>query len=387
MAIITAEANLIGSVITTFLDSSKYTYSVADDTANGAIATTSLKLEIAASSIPVATDYINTNYPLGDSLEICMKAVLSSGQKTVLDGVVTAHTGIEVVNEPDPVTLANVAGTSDNFIRVVEEPREGDAKNFYSPNMADQTTWHEGCTEINDFELTDSGDLTTWNTNSTHPGPWIDLYHGKMFKENDILAANPTCEVKVEVDAGGVGTWVEKDQNVFGDTATGDCNIDYANGTVAFNSALTSGDKVRASFCKSPSSMTWTLAPDSGKRLKLMYAEAQFTNDIEMKADIVYETWAYNPYDLPNKIKIGEVRYKTISDFIYETTGSYPTVPGFGGTGPRGLANKDIIIFPFDYSTARDIKSSQGVEIRIKTAKIHTGTMMTSTLYCLQEDE
>jgi hypothetical protein len=322
-----------------------------------------------------------------DDYDIAFVNALSAGDKTLLDTAVTDHSGDVFVEVPVTVTFDSSHQTTDNFIRVVQEPREGDAKNFYSPNMADETTWYEGCTMVDEFELTDSGDLTTWNTNGTHDGPWIDLYHGKMFHENDLLTANPDCAVKVEFDAGGIGTWVEKTQNEFGDTATGDYDIDYASGTVTFNSALTSGDKVRASFCKAPSTMTWTMAPDSGKRLKLMYAEAQFTSDIEMQADIVYETWAYNPADLPNKIKVGEVRYKTISDFLYETTGAFPKIAGFGGTGPRGLSNKDIIIFPFNYSTARDIRSSQGAEIRIKTDKIHTGTMMTSTLYCLQEDE
>jgi hypothetical protein len=361
-----------------------YTYSVASDTANALANSDSLSSEVTASEIIAALDYIAIS---GDVLDVWMKNSLSAGDKTNLDNVVSAHTGVAPTPPVENVNLANVAETSDNFLRVVEEPREGDAVNFYSPNMADRTTWYEGSTEVDDFELTDSGDLTTWNTNGTHPGPWVDLYHGKLFKEDDVLTATPAYAIKVEVDAGGVGTWVEKTQNYFGDTATGDYNINYDNGTVTFNSALTSGDKVRASFCKAPSSMTWTAAPDAGKRLKLMYAEAQFTDDIEMLADIVYETWAYNPYDLPNKIKIGEIKYKTISDFLYETTGAYPRITGFGGTGLRGLNNKDVIIFPFNYSTARDIKASQGVEVRITTSKVHTGTMMTSTLYCLQEDE
>ena len=277
--------------------------------------------------------------------------------------------------------------TSDNFIRVTQEPREGDAKNFYSPNFCNRTTWYEGSTKVTNYSMTDSGDLTTWNTNGVHNGPWIDLYHGKLFCEDYILAANADYGVKVEVSTNGGSNWTTKTQNFFGDTATGDYDINYANGTITFNSALSSGNLVRATFAKAPSSMTWTMKPDSGKRLKLLYAEIQMTTDVEMTADIQYQTWVYNPYDLPNKVMIVNLKYKSITDLLYESTGVYPRVPAFGGTGSRGLGNKEVVIFPFNYNTARDILASQGVEIRIVTDKVHTGTFATTTLYCLQEDE
>jgi len=160
----------------------------------------------------------------------------------------------------------------------------------------------------------------------------------------------------------------------------------YVDAQVTFNSALTEGDLVRASFSKSPSTFLWTVAPSAGKRLRLMYCEIQLTTDAEFAADFVYETWAYNPYDLPNKVKINEFRYRSISDLLFESTGVYPTVPAIGGTGPRGL-NKEVVIFPFKYNTARDMRASYGVEIRVKSDAVHTGTMATTTFYCLEEDE
>ena len=385
MATITGECTLNGSVTSSFAASviTEYTYSIASDTANGAVASVELSNEIAASSITVAVDHIET---AGDVLDVHMKDTLSAGNKTTLDGIITAHDGVEDEAAPDPVNISNLSVTSENVLKMEQGPREGDALNFYSPNMCDQTTWYEGCTEVEDFELTDSGDLTTWNTNGTHPGPWVDLYHGKLFSEATIIAANPNCEFEVEIQEGGTGSWIAKTMNTFDDT-DGDYGVDFVNGTITFNSALTSGDKVRACFCKSPSTMTWTMAPSAGKRLKLMYAEVQFTADMELEDDIIYETWAYNPYDLPNKIKVNEIIYKSLSDFMYESTGSYPVIPGFGGTGPRGLGNKDIVVLPYNYSTFRDMRSSQGIEVRIKTNTEHTGTMGTSTLYCLQEDE
>jgi hypothetical protein len=283
------------------------------------------------------------------------------------------------------VELDQVAKTSDNFLQVAQQPREGDALNFYSPNFCDETTWYEGSTAVSEFSLTDSGDLTTWNTNGTHPGPWIDLYHAKLFKEAETLGNNPDCTVLVEVSTDSGSTWNPKTQNSI-DGADGDYSVDYVNGTVTFNSALNSGDQVRASFAKSPSSLLWTVKPATGKRLKLLYAEIQLSTDAEFTCDFVYETWAYNPADLPNKIKINEFRYRSISDLLFESNGVFPTVPALGGTGPRGL-NKDVVIFPFNYNTARDMKASQGVEVRVKSDIAHNGTMATSTFYCLCEDE
>jgi len=283
------------------------------------------------------------------------------------------------------VYLDDVSKTSDNFLQTVEQPREGDALNYYSPNFCDKTTWYEGATAVSEFSMNDSGDLTTWNTDGTHPGPWIDLTHGKIFKEDDTLTANPTCAVVVEVSTDSGSTWTEKTENTFDDT-DGDYSVNYDNGTVTFNSALSSGDQVRASFAKAPSTMTWTVAPASGKRLKLMYCEIQLTTDAEFTCDFVYETWAYNPADLPNKMKINEFKYKSLSDVLYESTGVYPKIPALGGTGPRGL-NKEVVIFPFNYNTCRDMKASQGVEVRVKCDSAHTGTMATTTFYCLCEDE
>jgi len=292
---------------------------------------------------------------------------------------------VETVGE-DQVELVNAAFTTDNYLKVTQEPREGDAQNYYCPNFCDQTVWYPDATPVSEFELTDSGDLTTWNTNDTHPGPWIDLYHGKMFAENDLITATPTLGMVVEVSEDDGETWDEKTQNTFGDETTGDYDVDYTNGTVTFNSALTEGDRVRASFSKAPTTLCWKMQPPTGKELRLMYAEAQFTKDCAFTADIVYETWAYNPYDLPNKIKINEMRYKSMHDLIYETTGSYPVVPGFTVESDR-MINQDVVIFPFNYSTVKGIKDSLGVEIRVTTAKVHTGTWATTTLYCLMKDE
>jgi len=74
-----------------------YAYSIANDTANGVLSADSLKSEYEASAIVTALDYIGS---AGDVLNVTTKAVLSSGDETILDGLVAAHTGASISDKP-----------------------------------------------------------------------------------------------------------------------------------------------------------------------------------------------------------------------------------------------------------------------------------------------
>lgn len=315
-----------------------------------------------------------------NELEITCVNALSGGDQTILAAIVTANKDVEFTEPISTVQLSS-AETTDKFLRVVNEPREGEGLNFYSPNFCDQTTWYEGGTLVTNFEMTDSGDHTTYNTSATHLN-WVDMTHGKMMLEDTLLAANPDLAVLVEVSTNSGSSWTPKTENSWGETNE-DYTVNYAAGTVTFNSALGSGDLVRATFTKSPARLIWTVQPSSGQRLKLIYAELQFTTDAVMHCEVTYETWAYNPYDLPNKFKFAELKYKTLRDMMWESSGFYPVVPACGG-GDRGFAH-DIIVFPFNYSAYRDIKSSQGVEVRVTLGKdgAFAGEYASVTFYCL----
>lgn len=82
----------------------KYTYSISTDFPNHVVATDRLLVEVRASAIVTAVDYINTS---GDDCDIWFKADLSSGDKTLLDGIVAAHSG-----EPMPAESSRVVITS-----------------------------------------------------------------------------------------------------------------------------------------------------------------------------------------------------------------------------------------------------------------------------------
>lgn len=77
----------------------KYTKSISTDFPNGAVDSSKLTQEIAASAIVTALDYINTS---GDDCDIWFKDALSAGDEDVLGVVVGDHDG-EPVTEVQPV--------------------------------------------------------------------------------------------------------------------------------------------------------------------------------------------------------------------------------------------------------------------------------------------
>jgi hypothetical protein len=271
---------------------------------------------------------------------------------------------------------------SDGNLATIQEPRPGTEKYFYVPNLCDKCAWYEGATYVDTQVLADSGDNTTY----TSPNPkWIDLTHGRVFKEDQISNRDNYIPV-VEVDSGG--GYVTKTENSWGATDN-DYTVNYDAGTITFNSALGGSDTVRASYYYGGDSK-FTIAPDPGKRLKVLYTEVQFTKDVELNSSINFEIWVYNPNDLPNKMLYKKETYKRLIDFFQESTGPFPTIAAFGNapSNDRGIGS-DVITLPFSYQAYRDLKASLGTEMRV-TIDGNTplsGEFANATFYCLSEDE
>ena len=69
----------------------KYTYSIATDTATGLFNSDSFKKELSeSSSISISLSYLNTSL---DVLDIYMKDVLAEGEVTALTNLLKAHVG------------------------------------------------------------------------------------------------------------------------------------------------------------------------------------------------------------------------------------------------------------------------------------------------------
>jgi hypothetical protein len=93
-----------------------YTYSIQNDFPSRKVATDRLQQEILASAIVTAVDHLNTS---GDECDIFFKGELSSGDKTLLDGLVATHSGEPLPAVSQPVTLDGVPCTQDGKPQMV----------------------------------------------------------------------------------------------------------------------------------------------------------------------------------------------------------------------------------------------------------------------------
>lgn len=77
-----------------------YTYSIANDTLNGAADAGRLKWEYEQSAIVTALDHIDIGLSAADNLDVVCKDALSGGDQTILNGLVAAHTGAALATGP-----------------------------------------------------------------------------------------------------------------------------------------------------------------------------------------------------------------------------------------------------------------------------------------------
>lgn len=238
-------------------------------------------------------------------------------------------------------------------------PEEADGTNFeakVSHDFTDKTTWWGDSTRVTGETLSGSGTgpYTSANTN------WIDLENGKVPREDTFSSSY----VPVIYDNGVA--------------VTSGITINYAAGTVTFSTAPTG--PVTADYSHENGS-TWTVAPAAGKVLKIRHAEIDFTTDISFQ-ETNFEIWAYNPADLPNKVRVDLTTYKNMKD-IFKIANTVEEIRALGEI------TKPTVRVVFAYSRAIALLSSAGMELRLKLKDdvAMTGEFGSATIYTVEEDE
>ena len=365
----------------------KYTYSIQNDFPNHEVAPDRLLQDIRASSITIAVDYVNTS---DDDCDIWFRAELSSADKSVLDSIVSSHSGEPLPDNAIPVTLSNVA-IQDGRLNTLALRPIASKITLVSPNWCDKTTWHVDSVYVEDEVATDSGDHRTYVLSHNNI---IDAYHGKICFEDTLLdPAGRSYRVTVKVN-GEAKT--EQDPH-YG--TGGDYVINYASGTITFFQPLQVSDVVTASYHYARRG-TFIIAPQPGKDLLIGAVEVQFSEDIELRDSFIFQAYGYvdvfapqlmqPPSNIPSgtKIPIGNpLIYKTILDFVSDANGAYPGYPAFGGTNWRAL-KKQTFIFVWDYIVGvTRLKSAYGMEIHVDLAHDEPcgGSYATATFYCTSE--
>jgi len=364
-----------------------YHYSIQGDFPNHVVNTGSLQLQVQASAIVTAIDYITTS---GDDCSIVFKDALSVGDKAILDGLVAAHTGaadpIPPVSPDGSPIITLKAQQSDNALRVAITGRDGEEWITASHNFADKTTWFSTSVRYTNEAMTDSGDGLTWTIASARK-PWVDLTHGKVLWEDDI---HTPYLVAVKVD--GV---TKTEDPMYG--AAAHYSVDYVNGTVTFH-ASQAGKAVTVSYSHVQNS-TWIVRPESGKKISIEEAEIQLSADLSYNDVIRVSFWGYviafapqlaqsNGGPLPDleKIELRSRRYLRHDQIIDEAKGAYPHIGAIGGPGGHTAIRYG---YPMIYKTVSTLYASAGMELRGQLENDITfgGERATVTFYGVKEDE
>jgi hypothetical protein len=281
--------------------------------------------------------------------------------------------------------------TADRVLRVSVEPTEGSRFTFTSPNWADPTTWFYKSTAHAGVELTDSGDGLTFSIDPQgDPVIVIDNLHGK-YTDEDILTTESGVVPRAVVYASGVQA-TEKDPH----DNTGDYVVDYDAGTVTFDSPP--AKPVTMDYWESGSS-EFVIKPAAGKKLKIVYVEAQFSGDVSIRDSLHFEAWGHAgvfapayvpvPYAADDHIQLKETIYKTMRDYVNEANGTLNTSEGTTHGSPTWRdETRKIITYPWHYQAVTALCDSMGMEIRIKLEHdTPFEGFATATFYCLSVDE
>lgn len=345
-----------------------------------------LGAEINLTNIATALDFITRN---GSQIDIRFKDELSEDDGYTLDDTVAAHTGESVAKIVD-------RRMSDGTLIVATTKTDFQEVRIISSNFCDKTTWYGDAVRIEN-ELLKQTDTMGKMFGGNHRY-WIDLQHGKVPQEDKIPNVSGYYpDIKIyNSDGEHIDGYVQKDF----DTLVGDYDIDYKTGLITFDNPILDGYIV-ASYSYATKSTSY-IRPNPGKKLEIIRAEVQFTQDVEILDTAIFESFVYASVveaalGLPNGALGGNAvklqaksptKYKTAADYVAEANGNYAPAPSFGGSGWRGLKS-NIITLPFEYETIIPMIASQGTEIRVylEDDREFEGTYATVTFYCQSIDE
>jgi len=242
----------------------------------------------------------------------------------------------------------------------------------FSPNLCDPTSWWYSATEVVGGTLTRQSS-TVYTFSHTNI---IDLNHGKISDEDELFE-----DFGLVVYVNSVEKTIDTPFTAGGDA---DYSVNYATGTVTFNSAVSESDSVTADYHYENGSL-FKILPATDKVLTIIGAECQLSSNVVLNDTTIYEIWG-RPYAGGTFMKLKEKKYKHAIDFLNESNGAYPAVPAFGGTY-RGT-QQSTLIFPWNYKVRSDLPEALDFEIRVylENDTAHTGEFGTVTFYCTSVD-
>lgn len=238
----------------------------------------------------------------------------------------------------------------------VVEPEDEDFRALVTHDFCDKTTWYQGATQVTGGSLSGSGTSYSFSQQNI-----VDVENGKCVRENELTSYAVTIYDN-------------------GTPLSSGYTINYAAGSITFDNAPTG--PVTADYYYAASSK-FKLIPPAGSKYKIRHAELDFTTDVELAGkQVVFEVWAYDPLDLPNKKIYDQTIYKSMKDII-KIANTLEEI--------RAMDNltNPVVRCVFAYSRVITLSGSSGAELHIYTKddEVLGGEMGTGTLYTVFEDE
>jgi hypothetical protein len=309
--------------------------------------------------------------------------------ETVSDGsVIVQNKPSVVVRKPSGLTFERVYG--------------------FSVNFCDKTTWYHDATKISDEAVgTGDGVATAFQldhgTASASPDAAderiVDLSHGKVSDENDILPSGETLYRDMGSGYSATGSLsayvpvvkldgVEQVERSYGSATGGDYTINYAAGTINFFSAPGNGVAVVCTYWYVPKAGVpyIRLVAPTNKQYSILRVEVQSTTDVELDGSIIMNVYAGAAP--PNGVAVRRPTIvKNIHDLINWAYGSFDQIPAQGGA-TRGLG-LPVNIHRVEYISEVPLLSSQLMYMQVHTDPNteFTGTWASVVIYGMEEDE
>lgn len=364
-----------------------YTYTL-QDTLNGKANAGALEAELREEvgiSIGLSPQGIVVDQ---ESIIFHFKAVLSSQEQTLLNQIVASHDGKGFIVDPD--SLRNDVPS----LTVSTYPPRLMRFTAVSHQWTDPTTWYSMSEYVEDENVTLEADLQTGQLANVHI---IDVTHGKLWKEDDLISAHTGLSYKPVVKVNGVVREEQDPDYAFTNDPDlkGFYTIDYAAGIITFNEALNAGNTVTVSYHYATTS-DFILQPDPGKVLDLSRVEVQFTEDVSITDTIIFTTEGLAEFLAPDLVASGtleptdyvpvgrNIAYKTFYDYCNEANGTYPITSVTTAANPTWRdGTQRVVTFPWDYQSVISLDSAWGLRVRVhlKNDRPFRGTFATSTFY------
>jgi len=360
-----------------------YTYSVSLDFPGGKVNLDHLTSEIQASAITIALDRIDLS---GDQVGIVFKDDLGA-QQSILDGETTHPAGGLIAAHDSSPTVSLPEVNIANKVTVFSRRPEGASRAYvFSVDFCKKQTWYVDAITASD-NLTGDGATTTFQLshgNGSVVGEAIlDLCHGLVTDEHLISPPGGAPGGYVPVVTVNGATKVEREAY---ETSGGDYVIDYASGTVTFETAPAAAAAIVISYyyVSATAGPKMQFRPPVGKKWTIDVAEAQFTADVGMTDTMLQNVFLVGT-DFPVSY---ETRFYNVGNFFDYTYGSFPVIPVLSNGTNRGCSQQTIVL-RWDYGAPLVIRHSDNVDVRVwnKHNRAFTGERATIAFYALEEPE